>query len=77
MNINDQPEHPRNYLITINGHLDISWTGWFEGMTIECQDDGTTLLTGYLPDQPALYGLISKLQKMGLSLLSIDMIKPE
>ena len=59
------------YQIRVKGHLNSRWSGWFEGLAISHQDDGTTLLTGALVDQPALHGLIIKIRDLGLPLLSV------
>jgi hypothetical protein len=34
--------------------------------------DGTTMLTGTLQDQPALYGVLNKLNHLNLSLLFLE-----
>jgi len=61
-----------NYHIRIQGHFQPCWEGWFDNLTITCEPDGNTLLSGYLPDQAALYGLIQKLQNLGITLCSIN-----
>jgi hypothetical protein len=68
------PNQAANYQIRIKGHFDRFWEDWFDGLTTVCEPDGNTLLIGYLPDQPALYGLIIKLQEMGITLLAINQI---
>ncbi len=65
-------EEPRQYQITIKGHLHPRWSEWFENMTIMQLPDGTTTLSGHLPDRAAVYGLINKLRDMGLTLLSVE-----
>jgi hypothetical protein len=60
------------YEIRIEGHLDGQWTDWFDGMSITLEDDGTTLLSGPVPDQPALYGLLRKVRDLGLSLVAVN-----
>jgi hypothetical protein len=45
-----------HYAIRMQEHLDLSWQPRFESLRIEHQDAGTTLLSGYLPDQAALQG---------------------
>ncbi len=57
--------------IIVKGHLDIDWSGWFEGLTITHSDDGETMLTGQIRDQTALYGIITKVRDMGLSLIMV------
>jgi hypothetical protein len=59
------------YQIRVKGHLNSRWNAWFEGLAISHQDDGTTLLTGAIVDQPALHGLIIKIRDLGLPLLSV------
>mgnify|MGYP001821003301 CR=1 FL=1 len=65
------------YRIRVKGHLNSHWTGWFEGLTISHQDDGTTLLSGVIVDQPALHGLINKIRDLGLPLLSVARVGKE
>ncbi len=38
------------YEIRIAGHLDAHWADWFDGMSITLEEDGTTLLSGPVPD---------------------------
>jgi hypothetical protein len=30
----------------MEGHLDQHWSAWFGGLTLTCEDDGTTTLRG-------------------------------
>ena len=62
--------------ICVKGHLDSSWQSWLEGLQIRHEPDGTTMLTGLLKDQPALYGILTKLNRLGLSLLSLQSSEP-
>ncbi|HSB67353.1 MAG TPA: hypothetical protein VLD65_12305 [Anaerolineales bacterium] len=59
------------YEIRIAGHLDPYWQDWFDGMSVTQEADGTTLLFGPVPDQPALYGLLRKVRDLGLPLISV------
>lgn len=61
------------YEIRIKGHLDAQWQDWFDGMSITLEADGTTLLSGPVPDQPALYGLLRKVRDLGLPLVSVNL----
>jgi hypothetical protein len=58
--------------IRIKGHLDQSWQQWLEGLQIVHESDGTSRLCGTLPDQPALYGVLNKIDGLSLMLLSLD-----
>jgi hypothetical protein len=77
--LNPAPDsnEPRAYQIRLNGQLDCEWTDWFGGLTITLDDDGNTLLTGPAIDQAALHGLLKKVRDLGLSLISINPIKPD
>jgi hypothetical protein len=68
---------PVVYQIRIKDHLDSQWKDWFEGMTIATDDDGTTLLSGTVADQSALYGLIRKIRDLGISLISVNRVSPD
>ena len=57
--------------IRVKGHLDQSWSDWFEGLMITHTEQGETVLTGSVVDQAALYGLLAKLRDLGLSLLTV------
>jgi hypothetical protein len=43
-------------------------------MSITLEEDGATLLSGPVPDQPALYGLLRKVRDLGLPLVSVNQI---
>jgi len=50
---------------------------WFEGMSVLSGEE-TSSISGTLPDQQALYGLVNLLRDLGVSILSIKMDpKPE
>ena len=61
------------YKIRVKGHLDNDWSDWFEGVTITLEADGTTLLSGPVIDQSALYGLLKKVHDLSLPLLSVNL----
>jgi haloalkane dehalogenase len=61
-----------HYRIRIRGELDSSWQPWFEGLQIQHAPGGATLLSGWLPDQPALYRVLLKINRLGLALLALD-----
>ena len=61
-----------HYQIRVAGHLDPCWQEWFEGLELRHEASGMTLPVGMLPDQAALYGVLQKLSRLGLTLLSLD-----
>jgi hypothetical protein len=60
------------YRIHVRGQLDDHWSDWLEGLAIQRQADGTTLLVGPVVDQAALYGVIARIRDLGLPLLAVD-----
>jgi hypothetical protein len=58
--------------IRVKGHLNQQWSEWFGGLTISLSGPDETVLTGCVPDQAALYGIISRLRDLGLQLTSIS-----
>jgi hypothetical protein len=67
---------PATYQIVIQGRLDASWAEWFEGIdSIHTEDAGgvsVTTLTGTLPDQVALHGLLARIRDLCLPLLRLE-----
>jgi len=70
------PGQPSVYQIRIKGHLGPQWTDWFGGLSITLEDNGDTLLTGPLLDQPALYGLLRTVRDLGMPLISVSRVEP-
>jgi len=62
------------YEIRVEGHLDDEWSEWFGGLSIVLEKDGTSVLTGPVTDQAALFGLLLKIHNMGLPLISFRRI---
>lgn len=58
--------------ICVEGKIDNTWAEWFEGFSVSHTQDNETLLIGEIPDPAALYGLISKLRDLGLTLVSVN-----
>lgn len=58
--------------ITVKKRIDFNWSEWFEGLTIQHTDQDETILAGNVVDQSALYGLLTKLRNLGLSLVAVN-----
>ena len=71
-----EPSQSAVYQIRIKGHLGREWTDWFEGLAIQLQDNGETLLTGPVVDQAALYGVLRKVRDVGMPLFSVNRVTP-
>ena len=61
-----------HYCIRVQGHLDPSWQERFGGWRLEHEEAGTTRLSGPLPDQAALHGVLLQIIRLGLTLLSLE-----
>ena len=60
------------YRIQVRGHLPDGWFEMVERMGIICEADGNTTISVPIRDQSELYGLIGRLQNLGLTLISIN-----
>ena len=60
-------EWPAGYEIRVRGVLNSRWADWFEGLEVTTDGD-ETILTGLLPDQPALHGVLDRIRDLGLSI---------
>ena len=67
-------DRPMVYRIRVKAHLGDEWSDWFEGLTINREPNGESLLCGLVADQAALYGLLKKARDMGLGLISVARI---
>ena len=65
---------PDCYEIRVEGHLSDGWSDWFAGRSVCPEPAGITLLTGTLPDQAALHGVLMKIRDLGLVLVSVRRI---
>jgi hypothetical protein len=70
----NEPGQPVVYQIRLKGHLSSVWKDWFDGLTINLEDNGDTLLTGPVVDQAALHGLLKRVRDAGMPLLSVNPI---
>ena len=57
--------------IQIMGTLNPNWTDWFGGMEIRRGPRDTTFLSGWVADQAALHGCLSKIRDLNLPLLCV------
>ena len=58
--------------IRAQSQLDPSWQHRFEGLHIAPEEAGTSLLSGALPDQAALQGVLLQIVRLGLTLVSLE-----
>jgi hypothetical protein len=67
---------PARYEVRVEGVLDGRWSEWFEGLHLQNQS-GETILSGTLPDQPALHGILDKVRDLGLTIITVRRLPPE
>ena len=60
--------------ICVRGHLSSEWSDWFENLDIRLLENGETVLYGPIVDQAALMGILNKLNRLNLPLLSLNEI---
>jgi len=65
----------RCYEICIGAQLDASWSEWFEGLEMQPCGENWTKLCGRVPDQAALLGILNKLCRLNLPLVSVNEVK--
>ncbi len=58
------------YEIKVIGILDQTWSEWFDGFSITYLGP-ETIMIGEVVDQAALFGVLTKLNDLGLPLMSV------
>lgn len=71
LNRNSPGKHLVECQIRIRGHLPETWSAWLGELDIRDEPDGVGLLTGWLPDQSALFGVFERLRDAGIEMVSI------
>ncbi len=67
----------QDYVICVEGRLDVGWEAWFDGLTLTLDENGNTLLSGPVADQAALHGLLKRVRDAGMPLLSVHAVAPD
>jgi hypothetical protein len=63
---------PELYQIRVKGHFSPQLAAWFDGLTVTNEPEGEAVLSGYMSDQAALYGVLLKIYHLGITLLSVN-----
>ena len=64
------------YRIVVRSELSNRYAVAFEGMEMDTKD-GHTILTGEIIDQPHLFGILDRINGLGLQLLSVQALPEE
>jgi hypothetical protein len=67
---------PQRYEICVRGHLGEMISSAFPALQAQAHG-GNTVLTGTLPDQAALYGVLAKAEALGLELIGLRRLPPQ
>jgi ABC-2 type transport system ATP-binding protein len=59
--------------IHFKGSLDASWSDWFQGLLIQPISADETSLSGEVADNSAIYGVLSRMSSLGLTLISLNL----
>lgn len=70
-----QKQTPLSYQIRLQGHLDVSWSAWFDDLAITHPDEHITVLSGQLQDQAQLHAILIKIRDLNLILVSVNPIQ--
>lgn len=65
----------RFFEICVKGQLSSHWSEWLEGLEMKYLENGGMILSGHIVDQAALMGVLNKLSRLNLTLLSVNEIK--
>ena len=75
-------DQPARYQIRLWGELDQEWATWFDdgrrvSSIVVAAENGVTIVTGTIADQPALYGLLGKMRDLSMTLLSVHRLETD
>jgi hypothetical protein len=70
-----ESEKPIVYQITVSGELDPGWSDWLGALSVQSQTTPAgqclTLLTGPIPDQAALRGILTQIWDLNLEVIAL------
>jgi hypothetical protein len=64
------------YEVRVQGMLDGRWSQWLGGLQVS-SEGGESALSGTLPDQSALHGVLDKVFDLGLAVVTVRRLPPE
>jgi hypothetical protein len=72
MNQSSSQGDAEQYEIRIEGHVGDIRARTFGGMRVEPHPNGETVISGPIPDQAALFGLLIRIRDLGIPLISLN-----
>ncbi len=57
--------------IHVKGKINLNWSDWFGELEVQSTNGDETILLGELQDMSAVYGVISRLGSLVISLISV------
>jgi len=76
MSNTDKYQNEPFYKIRLSGNLDQNWSGWFNGLTVTFNDNSQiSTLSGKIPDQAILRGVLNKLWDLNLEIISLNRLE--
>lgn len=65
----------RFFEIRVKGQLDSHWSDWLEGLDVKLLENGEMIILGPIVDQAALMGVLNKINRLNLAILSVNEMK--
>ena len=60
--------------VRVQGELAPAWSAVLGDLAVIPGPDGTTLVSGELPDQAAVHGVLASIRDLGLAMISVETI---
>jgi hypothetical protein len=60
--------------IHFKGEIDSNWLDWFQGLTIQAISPSEVCLSSEVADNSAIYGILSTMSSLGITLISVSVI---
>jgi hypothetical protein len=57
--------------IHCKGRINTNWSDWFQGMTVQSISPDEICLNSEVPDNAAIYGILSTMSTLGIMLISV------
>lgn len=66
---------PLRCKIRVHGRLPRDWSDWFGELSMQELRPSELLLTGWLPDQSALLGVLMRLHNLNIAIVSVEVFR--